>query len=548
MTGRGYDPTGDFRINGTRADPKEHPALYQTLWAGLLCNDAELVPDRPYRVVGDPTEGALVVAAAKAGLKPELREAFPRVHEFPFDSERKRMTTIHPSAGSAVRGDEGDYVAFVKGAPDIVLGLCTRVQTPAGPVDLDEPTRQRATTAAERMAAGGLRVLAVAYRGVASIPEDARPEEVEADLVLLGLFGIHDPPRPEVPDAVRRAQQAGVRTIMVTGDHVATAVAVARQVGLLRPGGRVITGPELDRMGDGLKAIIDEADVFARVSPQHKVLIVDALHARGHIVAMTGDGVNDVPALNRADIGIAMGITGTDVAKEAADLVLVDDNYASIVAGLEQGRIIYANIRKAVYYLLSCNFAEVATIFLATLAGWPPPLSPTQLLLVNLVTDGAPALALGAEKGEPGMMARPPRPPREPLISRQTGSFIGLQAAAISATVLGVYFAALQGTWAASAGTMAFATLTLAEVWRAYAARSEDVPLYRVGLFSNRWMQAAAFGSIALLFLAVSLPFLNPILHTRPLGWDQWLAIVPLSFVPAAMVEARKIVRGRRSA
>jgi len=544
VTGHGYSPTGEFRLGGVRVDPSAHPVLYQTLWAGLLCNDAELVPDRPYRVIGDPTEGALVVAAAKAGLQQDLREAFPRTYEFPFDSDRKRMTTIHPTNGTFWNG-EADYVALVKGAPDVVLGLCTRIQAPAGPVELDEGSRRRVEAAYETMAAEGLRVLAVAYRLLSHVPEGSRPEEVEADLVLLGLFGMQDPPRPEVPDALRRAARAGVRTVMVTGDHVATATAVARLVGLIRPGGRVLTGRELDRMGADLRELIEEVDVFARVSPYHKVLIVDALQARGHIVAVTGDGVNDAPALNRADIGIAMGIAGTDVAKDAADLVLVDDNYASIVAGLEQGRVIYANIRKAVYYLLSCNFAEVATIFLATLAGWPAPLSPTQLLLINLVTDGGPALALGLEKGEPGIMERPPRPPKEPLISREAGTRVGLQAAAITATVLGVYLAALGSSWAASAGTMAFATLTLAEVWRAYASRSEDEPLHRVGLLSNPWMQAAALGSVSLLLLAVSVPFLNPVFHTRPLSWEQWAVVVPASFIPALAAEARKILRTR---
>lgn len=540
VTGQGYRPEGQFLMDGRPVDPQNNPLLFSALWLGLVCNDAELrEEDGTPRIVGDPTEGALLVAAMKAGLS---RDTIARVGELPFDSERKRMTTIHP-AGLFPLALASPYVAAVKGAPDVVLAHCSAVATKAGAKALDPGERERISRANEELASQGLRVLAVAYRPLPALPEEPTPAEIERDLVFVGLLGMQDPPRPEVSEALAKARHAGLRTIMITGDHVATAVAIAKQIGLLRPNGRVVSGSELDRLSDEeLVHMIDEVDVFARVSPHHKVRIVEALRARGEIVAMTGDGVNDAPALKRADIGIAMGIAGTDVAKATADMVLLDDNYASIVAAVEQGRVIYANIRKTVYYLLSCNFAEIAIIFFAVLLGWPTPLTAIQLLLLNLLTDGAPALALGMEPAEPGIMKRPPRSPKERIINREMASGIFYQAAALTAAVLGLFALAYYGAWREDADTLAFVTLVVAELFRAYAARSEWVPLLRTGLFANRWMQWAFLSSVSLLILVVYVPPLRPVFNTLPLTLPMWALVLPLSLVPFLLVEGRKLL------
>ncbi len=546
VTGQGYNPTGEFTRNGVATQVGNHPVLEQALWAGLLCNDAELRQDGAgHRVVGDPTEGALVVAAAKAGVGRDAVDACPRLSELPFDSDRKRMSTLHAVGGARIRVPGACCLALVKGAPDVVLGLCSRIEGADGPAALDAAERSEAQKANDAMASRGLRVLAVAYRPFADEPTSVTPEVIESDLVLLGLLGMQDPPRPEVAGAIAKAREAGLRTIMITGDHVATAEAIATQIGLLRPGARVVSGAELERMEEGqLAREIDGIDVFARVSPHHKVEIVEALRSSGEIVAMTGDGVNDAPALKRADIGIAMGISGTDVAKTPADMVLTDDNYASIVAAVEQGRVIYANIRRTVYFLLSCNFAEVAIIFGAILIGWPAPLTAIQLLWLNLLTDGAPALALGLEKAEPDVMQRRPRSPKARIIDRAMATGIAFQASALTAVVLGAYAWGVyaKGAVHADAMTIAFTMLVLAELPVAYAVRSENVPLYRIGLFSNRAMQWACFGSLALLLAVLYVPGLQKAFDTVTLeGW-MWGIILPLVLFPALTLEVRKLV------
>ena len=538
-------------LEGSPVDVGEHPALRMALLAGSLCNDAELIEGAESRFLGDPTEGALVLAAVAAGVKPE-GAIVPRVAEVPFDSERKRMTTIHrvaeqpagPSGGSA-------YTAFVKGSPDGILDLCARIETDVGPMPLSDDDRHEILEANRTMAERGLRLLAVAYRPLGDVDEEPSAEDVESDLTFLALMALHDPPRPEVADAVAAALRAGLRSVMITGDHVATAKAVAEQIGILRQGGHVVTGSDLDRMTDEeLRSVIAETDVFARVSPQHKVRIVGALKSNGEVVAMTGDGVNDAPALKRADVGIAMGITGTDVAKQTADMVLTDDNYATIVAAVEQGRIIYANIRKTVFYLLSCNFAEIAILFVATLLGWPPPLAAIQLLWLNLVTDGAPALALAMEKGEPGIMDRPPRVATERIVNAKMARGIAFHAGALSAAVLAAFGVALRGGRPHLAGTMAFVTLVIAELLRAYTARSEDTQLIKVGVFSNRWMQAAVLTSLGLALAVLYLPFLRPLFDVRPIGATAWGLILPFALVPALLIEVRKglpwVPAGRR--
>jgi Ca2+-transporting ATPase len=373
---------------------------------------------------------------------------------------------------------------------------------------------------------------------------------MEQDLVFVGLVGMIDPARMEVKPALERARGAGIRTIMITGDYPNTAAAIAENIGLLRPGHHVLTGHDVDVMDDEkLRREVKVTDVFARVSPEHKMRIVDALKANGEVTAMTGDGVNDAPAIKRADIGVAMGITGTDVAKETADMVLTDDNYASIVSAIEQGRVIYSNIRKFVYYLISCNMAEIMIIFLGTLITGASPLAAIQLLWLNLVTDGAPALALATEKGDPDIMNQPPRPAKEPIINKQMRVGIVVQTIAITAVTLAAYFI---GLWANPqniefAETMTFATLSISELFRAYTARSEFYPLIKIGIFKNKWMNFAVLSSLVMILLVIYVPFLNPIFKTEPLGWAQWVGIIPLLLVPSIAAEVTKAIQSRHS-
>ncbi len=589
VTGDGYQPTGQFVHEGDNADFSEHPAVLTTLWAGLLANDARLEvsgadDDRPtYRMVGDPTEGALIVAAAKAGIwRDPLTEAFPRVAEVPFDSARKTMSTLHgvqqplPEYSPFNRpGEAPPHVLCIKGAPDVILAACTAMQRIGDePKPLTPERRARILAANAHFASQALRVLAVAYRAYAEAPEDLSAETAERDLVFVGLIGMIDPARPEVAPALRHAREAGIRTVMITGDFPDTAEAIARSIGLLRANGRVLPGAALDGLDEaGLQKAVAETDVFARVSPAHKVQIVDALQKSGAVVAMTGDGVNDAPAVKRADIGVAMGLTGTDVAKGAADMVLTDDNYASIVAAVEQGRIIYANIRKFVFFLLSSNVAEIMIIFLATLAGLPSPLTAIQLLWLNLITDGAPALALAMEKGDPDVMQQPPRPKTEPIVNRSMRLGIIVQTVAqtavtLCALIIGLGFgleqaglgglgAVLGFNWGAldaaqqdllirTGETMAFATLSLAELFRAYTVRSERASLFQIGVFSNRTMQWAVGLSLALLLLVIHVPFLQPFFNTHPLTLVEWGIVVGLALVPAIAEELTKAYLRRR--
>jgi Ca2+-transporting ATPase len=583
VTGTGYAPVGEFQVGGKEIDLKKFPAALTTLWVGVLNNDAilettgETGEDQTYRIVGDPTEGALLVAAAKAGAwHGEIKEAYPRASEVPFDSDRKRMITIHsieqPKAEDISPFYDDRYkgwnVIAVKGAPDMVLDLCTQYMDISDqPQPMDDATRQRILDANDAMTRDALRVLGVAARMEKDVPEgEIRVDELEKDLVFIGLQGMIDPARPEVKIALEKAGGAGIRTVMITGDFPNTARAIAEAIGLLRPGNKVATGADVDRMSDDdLKREIRNTDVFARVSPEHKMRIVDALQANDEVVAMTGDGVNDAPAIKRADIGVAMGITGTDVAKETADMVLTDDNYASIVSAVEQGRIIYSNIRKFVFFLLSSNLAEIMIIFLATLAGLPAPLTAIQLLWLNLITDGAPALALAMEKGDPDIMERKPRLKKEPIINRSMGLGMVIQTitqtgAVLTAFALGLIWHLeagavippgmnpiaylIQHDWSGidvqTAETMAFVTLSLCELFRAYTVRSERTSIFKLGIFSNRWMQYAVGLSIALLFLVCAVPFLQPIFNTHFLAGREWLIVLGLALIPAISEEITK--------
>lgn len=562
VTGHGTELNGQFTSEKQPIDLKDYRGVSTVLWGAVLNNDGEIEvsessDDQPrIHLVGDPTETALLVAAGKAGAgRKELELAYPRINEIPFDSVRKRMTTIHavlnPHTGDASPFNDDSRrewraVAVTKGAPDVVLDLCTHYQQMNDqPAPLTNEVRQRISDANDAMSKSALRVLAIAFRREQQNLDEVTPEKVEKGLTFGGLVGMIDPARPQVAAAVETARKAGIKTIMITGDYANTARAVADEIGLLHTDHKLLTGAQLSQMDDEqLQQEVLYTDVYARVSPEHKVRIVEALKHHREIVSMTGDGVNDAPALKRADIGVAMGITGTDVAKETADMVLTDDNYASIVAAVEQGRIIYSNIRKFVYYLISCNLAEIAIIFLAILAGLPSPLTAIQLLWLNLITDGAPALALGAEKGDPYIMDQPPRPTDEPIINKSMRLGVAIQTVVITAVTLGAFIIGLNAypDSPAISRTMAFLTLSFSELLRASTARSERHPLYKIGFFSNRWMIYAELSSLALLMAVIYIPFLQPVFNTTPLGWEQWKIVLPLLLAPSIAAELSKLL------
>jgi len=563
VTGSGYSTEGEFQRDGKSVKVTDLPGVMNALWVGVLNNDAELErmengTSSSYRMIGDPTEGSILVAAAKAGAyAPQLASAYPRENEIPFDSSRKRMVTVHLVSDphtediSPIYDEEKRewYAIAVKGAPDVVLNLCNRYQMMSGEAaPMTDEMRGHIAAANDTMTGGALRVLGLAYRLLPVLPSEINSEVLERDLIFVGMVGMIDPARPEVSPALQTAREAGIRTIMITGDYPNTAAAIGSTIGLLRDGRRVITGNELNAMSDEqLQQEVLVADVFARVSPEHKMRIVDALRANEEVVAMTGDGVNDAPAIKRADIGVSMGITGTDVAKETADMVLTDDNYASIVSAIEQGRIIYSNIRKFVYYLLSCNMAEILIIFTATLVWGVSPLTAIQLLWLNLVTDGAPALALATEKGDPDIMHQKPRPTREPIINRYMTIGIVIQTLAItSVTLLAYWFGVRSSAHVEYAETMAFVTLSVSELLRAFTARSEYFPLLKIGLFSNKWMNYAVLSSLVMILMVIYLPFFNGVFDTAPLGWMQWLEILPLLIIPSIAAEVTKFLFAKR--
>jgi len=500
----------------------------QLLRAMALCNDA--VEDASGVLQGDPTETALHAAAGEAAFdKEELAAAMPRVMELPFDSDRKRMTTVH--------GDGAGYLAFTKGAPESLVPRCTRVATAHGEAAIDWTA---ALAEAERMAAEGLRVLAVASRRWDGLPSGEAIDEVEEGLLLLGLVGLIDPPREEAAAAVAECTSAGIRPVMITGDHPVTARAIAQALGILGEGEAVIDGVELACLSpEELRERAGAAAVYARVNPEQKIRIVEALQARGDIVAMTGDGVNDAPALRRADVGVAMGRSGTDVAREASHLVLLDDNFATIVTAVREGRRIYDNIRKFIRYAMTGNLGEILTIFLAPFLGLPIPLLPIHILWVNLVTDGLPGLALAMEPGEPGLMRRPPRPPTENVFARGLWQRIAWAGILMGAVCIGVQ------AWARSTGndhgqTMVFTVLALSQLGLALAIRSERESLLTQGAGSNPWLAGAVTLTLGLQLAVIYVPWLNPIFHTQPLSVAELVLCLGLSGVVFAGVEIEK--------
>lgn len=514
VSGSGYEPLGTFSLNAVEITPE--PFWSELFRGATLASDTYLLQEEGrWDIKGDPTEGGLVVFAAKAGFdKTQLEQDFPRIDEIPFTSESKRMVTLH-------RTPDATTVLYIKGAAEVVLQSCDLLKTAAGDVPLDERLRQEIESAVEQMAARALRVLAVAYRPGGAL------SDIDQGLVFLGLVGMIDPPRAEVKEAIKVCRQAGIEPVMITGDHPQTAVAIARELNLMT-GGEVVTGVELEGMSDAeLLARVSGIEVYARVSPEHKLRVVDAWKELDRVVAMTGDGVNDAPALKRADIGIAMGITGTDVSKQAAAMTLTDDNFASIVGAVEEGRAIFSNIKKYLMYLLSSNIGEIGLLAGATLAGWPLPLTAVQILYVNLATDGLPALALAVDPQEDDLMKRPPRDPRHGIFTRPVVAL--MLAGGLWSTLVNLFlfrWALDSGRSTAEAMTMTFVSLVLIQFLKAYLFRSDRHSALRQP-FANKWLNLALLWECALLLVVVYLPFLQNPFGTFSLSLTDWLVIVP---------------------
>ena len=539
VTGSGYEPVGNFKVDGKAIDVDDELKLL--LLASALCSDARLVKEEEkWTIRGDPTEGALIVAAAKAGIGEKELEVYPRINEIPFSSERKRMTTVHETPNERI-------VAYMKGAPEVVLGLCDKIVVNGEVRKLTREYEEKILNVNDTLAMQGLRNLAIAYREVDPKElENTLEENFEKGFTFLGIVGMMDPPRPEVKDAIDRCKQAGIKTVMITGDHKLTAVAVAKELGMFRDEDYVLTGVDLDRIDEEeFEKIVENVKVYARVSPEHKLKIVKALKKKGYIVAMTGDGVNDAPALKAADIGIAMGITGTEVAKEASDMVLADDNFATIVAAVEQGREIYENIKKYLVYLLRCNIAEIMMPLFASLSSLPLPFTAIQYLWINLVTDGLPALALGIDPADPDLMKRPPRDPKEGVFTkRDTLLFLILTPLLMTALLLASFYVSLNiiGEELIEARTQIFTSMILMELLLALSCRSLRYPVWKVGIFKNKYLILAILSSIVMQLLILYVPYLHTAFDvTFPFLID-WAVAVVLSLSLFIAVEIMKIM------
>jgi Ca2+-transporting ATPase len=550
VTGIGYNPKGDFLLEEKMLAPTGEEELQTLLRIGALCNDAKLEKaEGKWVVKGDPTEGALVVAAAKAGLwKDDLGKEEPRVGEIPFSSERKRMSTIHEVAGKS-------KIAYMKGAPEIVLKRCSKICRNGKVRKITEEDRAEILKVIEAMAIQALRNLGFAYK---KLPETDRSfgEEIEKDFVFVGIMGMIDPPREEVKDAIYLCNQAGIKVVMVTGDHKLTAVAVAKELNLIGESekGKVLTGIELDKLDDeDFSKIVEDVVIYARVSPEHKVRIVKALRVKGHICAMTGDGVNDAPALKMADIGVAMGITGTEVTKEASDMVLADDNFATIVKAVREGREIYDNIKKYLTYLLRCNIMEILVLFIAVMISPTPEsavaLTTIQLLWVNLTTDGLPALALGVDPGDPDLMERKPRNPRESVFTKDVKIYLTAVPIFMSVLLLGGYF--MYEPWQNAerlleARTQLFTAMVFMELVNAINARSLRHTVFKVGLFKNRFLWLAILSSVGLQFLVLYTPLHSLFGVTYP-GMFDWVVTIGFTFFTFFAIEFGKYIGSKRS-
>ena len=508
VAGSGYLPEGRFSRN-----PEQ---FKQLLIAGALNNNASLKKENEtWEVIGDPTEAALLVSAKKAKMNIEdLQEKCKRIAEIEFTSERKCMTTVNKTGAK--------YTAYTKGAPEVILSLCNRALLNGRVIRISRQQKEKILEVNEQFAKSALRVLGFAYK---ELEGKVTKKDIETNMIFLGLQGMIDPPRAEAREAIQKCETAGIKVIMITGDHKATAVAIAKDLGLK---GKAITGLDIEKT-ENFDEIVEEISVYARVNPQDKIRIIEALKKKGHVVAMTGDGVNDAPALKKADIGIAMGITGTDVAKEASDMILADDNFASIVNAVEEGRTVFDNIKKFVEYLLSSNMGEVLTIFIGILLSMPLPLIAIQILWINLVTDGAPALALSAEPPEPKTMKRPPRKVEEKIVNKKRGIMILLIGIIMMLGTLGIFQWYNPETNLAYAQTMAFTTLMMYQMFNVINMRSEDYSIFSIGFFSNKWLIGAIALSVGLQAAVVHLPFMNALFSTIPLTAMDWIYAAAIS-------------------
>lgn len=550
VTGEGYVPVGEIRQRSASSstssapgtqDSVLNPGLRQLLTAAVLCNGATLRQNSGvWTVIGDPTEGALLVAAAKMSLtKEDLEQGSPFQGEIPFDAERKMMTVVRREA-------EGSK-AYVKGAPDIILKRCTHRMTLTGDIEpLSEPQRQALLAINISLARETLRVLAVAERALTGAPGELRADSIEQDLVFLGLCAMKDPLRPEAKEAVRLCREAGIRTVMITGDHKDTAVAIARELGLSDGDGEALSGAEIDNLSDvQLVQVVERISVYARVSAEHKLRIIQAWKQRGAVVAMTGDGVNDAPAIKAADIGVAMGQAGTDVTKEAADMVVTDDNFASIAAAVEEGRGVYDNIRKTVHFLLSCNASEVLVMFFAALLGLPLPLLPIQILWMNLVTDGIPALALAVDPKAPDLMKRQPRLSTARLLDGRRLFAIGGEGLMLSAIALGAFSYSLYGLHQnlEQARTVAFTVMVVVQLVHAFNCRSERWSLFQLGVGTNRPLLWAFLFSCVVQIAVLTVPAVSPIFKVASLPMEDWWLMGATGVLPFVIMELIKWLR-----
>jgi P-type Ca2+ transporter type 2C len=542
--GVGYEPKGNFYLNGTALIPQDEPHLLRLLEAGMLCNDSHLTNiNGVWQVKGDPTEGALVVVGAKAGIKRE-ELTHPRISEVPFSSERKRMTTIHDTPQGKV--------AYSKGAPEVILSTCTPIYAGGIERELTEQDRKRILQVNQEMAAGALRILGLSYK---SLPgkkyASGVVEGVEEEMVWLGLVGMIDPPREEVKQAVALCQQAGIESVMITGDHKLTAEAIAKELGILEEKDTALSGSELDKLTQAeLSNVVERVKVYARVSPAHKMRVVEALQAKGHVVAMTGDGVNDAPALRKADIGIAMGITGTDVSKEAGAMILTDDNFASIVAAVEEGRGVFSNIKKYLMYLLSSNIGEIllmaGAILFGPLIGLPYgaiPLIAIQILYVNLATDGLPALALSVDPRDPDIMRQKPRRRGQGIFTKPVVTLMVIGGIWSCLVNLGIFKWALdagRGMWEAQG--LCFLTLVIIQFFKAYNFRSDRKSIFKVGMFKNKWLNLAICWEAMLLLIIIYTPFLQESFRTFSLSAFDWMLVILLAGTIFPVLEISKAV------
>ncbi len=542
VTGTGYSPDGYFMVDNSPIDIENFPGLGRCLLCATVCNTSNLLnKDGNWNIVGDPTEAALLVAAAKAKkTKEEIEKEYKMIDEIPFDSERKRMTVI-------VRRNQ-ETIAFIKGAPDVLLNLCSFIEENGKIKPIDNSRKERITEITNSFAANALRVIATGYRKIESATE-INEEEIEKDIIFTGLLAMIDPAREEVKPAIQKCRKAGIKVKMITGDHKQSAIAIARDLSLIEKEDSVVSGEYIDRIDDSrLFEIVRDISVYARVSPHHKLRIVRALKKHNEIVAMTGDGVNDAPAVKEANIGVAMGITGTDVTKEVADMVITDDNFASIVAAVEEGRGIYENIRKFIHYLLSCNTGEIMVMFFTSLFNMPVPLFPIQILWINIVTDGLPALALGVDPADPQNMEMPPRKTDEPIINWKNGKLIILQGFFITlCTIIAFWYVLfIEDAGILKARTMAFFVLACSQLFHSFNLRSSTRSIFQIGFTSNMKLVYANIVSVLLQVSVIFIPVFQPIFKTQAIKGIDLIIAITLSSLPLWEMELLKIFFRRK--